>query len=280
MHILVVDDNEANRFLAKSLLEREANTVSTATNGLEAISQCESIVFDLILMDILMPLMDGVKTLRKLNRSKGQNSQTPIFALTSYCTASDQRNYRQAGFDFVLSKPFRYKDFETAWACYLNKRPYLDKRSSVTNEQDFTKQKLLDPDIWNQLTSHASVPDLQNVIKSFWEHAQLSLKTINQHKTSASHMSRDSLSKLRKIAHGLKGASSSQALSRMAKITAELQNAPPEHIIGLVNSLQDCMKRSQFLHYEELNKLKTRRDFAEDHFDDVDEPREPTQIQA
>jgi len=40
------------------------------------------------------------------------------------------------------------------------------------------------------------------------------------------------------------------------------------------------MKRSQFLHYEELNKLKTRRDFAEDHFDDVDEPREPTQIQA
>jgi len=280
MKILVVDDNEANRFLAKSLLERQSNIVLTASNGLVAISQCKTIVFDLILMDILMPVMDGVKALRRLKRSQGLNAQTPVFALTGYSTASDQRNYRQAGFDFVLSKPLSLKKFKRAWESYRNNIPYLERSPSIKPQDTLSDGNLLDPEIWDQLTSGACVEDLQRVIKRFWKHAHLSLNTINTNRVSASHSSRNSLSNLRKTAHGIKGASASLALLRMANIAAELQNAPPENIISLINDLHDCMKHSQSRHNDELNKLKIKRDFSEVHSDDANGPTKPIQIRS
>ena len=107
MRILLADDNEANRIIAASILEREGHIVVTANNGEKALLECEGVKFDLILLDILMPKLDGIKTLRRLRRSDSRNKNTPVFALTAYSSASDQRQYRQVGFEFVLPKPLR-----------------------------------------------------------------------------------------------------------------------------------------------------------------------------
>ena len=119
MRILLAEDHEANRILVRSLLEREGHILDFAENGMTALIRCEDKKYDLILMDILMPVMDGVKTLRKLRRSDSQNARTPVFALTAYSSPSDKRRYRQVGFDIVLTKPLRPNDLTQAWNSYL-----------------------------------------------------------------------------------------------------------------------------------------------------------------
>ena len=77
MRILLADDNEANRIIAASILEREGHIVVTANNGEKALVECEGVKFDLILLDILMPTLDGIKTLRRLRRSDSRNKTLP-----------------------------------------------------------------------------------------------------------------------------------------------------------------------------------------------------------
>ena len=116
MRILLVDDNEANRLVARLLLEREGHVVICAENGIVALNQCRAIKFDLILMDIMMPVMDGIKTLGRLRRVKSPNKDTPVYALTAYCSPFDRKYYGHIGFDHVLVKPLKLRDIETDWS--------------------------------------------------------------------------------------------------------------------------------------------------------------------
>ena len=116
MRILLVDDNEANRLVARLLLEREGHIVVCAENGIVALKQCSGIKFDLILMDIMMPVMDGIKTLGRLRRLKTPNKDTPVYALTAYCSPFDRKYYGHIGFDHVLVKPLKLRDIEPNWS--------------------------------------------------------------------------------------------------------------------------------------------------------------------
>ncbi|MEX6634671.1 response regulator [Hyphococcus lacteus] len=104
--ILVVDDNDANLMIIKAFLNQiGATQIHTAQNGVEAVKVAAEYDFDLILMDIQMPDMDGV-TASKLIRNSGHSSATaPIIVLTAAARSDDIENYREAGLNEVLAKP-------------------------------------------------------------------------------------------------------------------------------------------------------------------------------
>ncbi|WP_122467161.1 ATP-binding protein [Brevundimonas lutea] len=104
LHILVVDDNATNRFVAAKLLETFGCSSETAENGAEAVEVGRASRFDLILMDIKMPVMGGVEATRCL-RAAGYAG--PIVALTANADEADQRTYLAAGMDSVVAKPIR-----------------------------------------------------------------------------------------------------------------------------------------------------------------------------
>jgi CheY-like chemotaxis protein len=106
-HILVVDDNATNRMVAQALCEMFDCTCESANDGAEAVEAARSGRFDLILMDIKMPVMDGVAATRAIRALGGVPSQVPIIALTANAEPEDAEGYLAAGMNGVVEKPMK-----------------------------------------------------------------------------------------------------------------------------------------------------------------------------
>lgn len=107
MSILVVEDNPFNVMVAQSLLERNGANVEVATNGQEALEKVKAGIYQLILMDLNMPVMDGFEATREL-RKRGES--IPIIALTANLPAEVENDVRAAGLTDILVKPFNPDD--------------------------------------------------------------------------------------------------------------------------------------------------------------------------
>jgi two-component system, sensor histidine kinase len=106
-HVLVVDDNATNRMVAQALCEMFDCTCESAADGLEAVEAATAGRFDLILMDIKMPRMDGVTAARAIRALPGEAGETPIVALTANADPDDVAGYLAAGMDGVVEKPMK-----------------------------------------------------------------------------------------------------------------------------------------------------------------------------
>ncbi len=108
LRVLLAEDSLVNQKLVVGLLEREGHAVVVANNGKEAVAAAESGQFDLILMDVQMPEMDGLEAaaiLRAQDRQRGRH--TPIVALTAHAMKGDRERCLEAGMDDYLAKPIR-----------------------------------------------------------------------------------------------------------------------------------------------------------------------------
>ncbi len=104
MSLLVVDDAPDNQFLIKQFLESAGARVEIASDGREGVAKALERTYDLVLMDIQMPYMDGYEAMRRLRRSR---FQSPIVALTAHALKSEHDRAMSEGFSAFLSKPIR-----------------------------------------------------------------------------------------------------------------------------------------------------------------------------
>ena len=106
--MLLVEDNAVNRTLAQRLLEKRGFAVSIATDGKQAIAATQNAEFDLILMDIQMPEMDGFEATAEIRkREKLTVRRTPIIALTAHALKEDRERCLAGGMDAYVTKPIR-----------------------------------------------------------------------------------------------------------------------------------------------------------------------------
>jgi PAS domain S-box-containing protein len=103
--ILVVEDNATNRMIASKLLEGLGASVETAADGYLGVEAAERGGFDIILMDVQMPGIDGLEAARRIRSLGGQAAATPIVALTANVLSHQKRRYLDAGMDGVVGKP-------------------------------------------------------------------------------------------------------------------------------------------------------------------------------
>lgn len=102
--VMAVDDNPANLKLISALLQERVEKVVTCTNGLDAVAQAETQHFDIILMDIQMPHMDGVTACGKIKQTE-LNANTPVIAVTAHAMSGERDRLLGAGMDDYLTKP-------------------------------------------------------------------------------------------------------------------------------------------------------------------------------
>lgn len=102
--ILVIEDNEANRYLAEFILRENGFEVTGARSGQEGIDIAAKQPFDLVLLDIQMPMKDGYEVLRELRCLSGFK-EIPVLALTALAMSGDREKALAAGFDGYLEKP-------------------------------------------------------------------------------------------------------------------------------------------------------------------------------
>jgi two-component system sensor histidine kinase/response regulator len=111
LRILLAEDNPVNQRLATRLLERRGHRVTVVGNGQDALELASSQNFDIILMDVQMPVMDGLEATRRI---RGRNLSIPILAMTAHAMEGDRQRCLDAGMDGYTSKPIRAEELFAA----------------------------------------------------------------------------------------------------------------------------------------------------------------------
>jgi signal transduction histidine kinase/DNA-binding response OmpR family regulator len=125
MSVLLADDNPLNRELASTLLTEQGHRVLAVKNGIEALNALRETPFDLVLMDIQMPIMDGISATRAIRdpNSGATDPNIPIVALTAHALKGDRERFLEAGMNDYIAKPIKMRDFYNTIARAINGRP-------------------------------------------------------------------------------------------------------------------------------------------------------------
>lgn len=138
----MVEDDKVNQKLAQRLLKRKGYGITIVENGQEAVDIYEDDRFDLILMDIQMPIMNGLTATTKI-REKAKVS-IPIIALTAYAIKGDREKFLKKGMDDYISKPIDIDEFYKI----------LQKHLVKQNKDDSSIQKILNKLMTKDLRQH------------------------------------------------------------------------------------------------------------------------------
>ncbi|OGG95382.1 MAG: hypothetical protein A2527_07635 [Candidatus Lambdaproteobacteria bacterium RIFOXYD2_FULL_50_16] len=125
LRILLAEDNKANQRLMLKILERWGVVVTIAENGLEAVKKLGQDQFDLILMDLQMPEMDGMAAAKEIRMDGGDQANIPIIALTANAMAIDKEHCLAAGMNDYLTKPVNRQELTKTLLRFAPSRPYL-----------------------------------------------------------------------------------------------------------------------------------------------------------
>lgn len=128
LRILVVDDHPINRKVVTTILDKWSSTYEVATNGLEAVQMAEKADYDIILMDIQMPVMDGYDATREIRRLKGEG--TIILALTASILKEDEQHCIEVGMNGIIRKPF-FPDNLRYWVYKQNTKSAADRTAGT-----------------------------------------------------------------------------------------------------------------------------------------------------
>ena len=149
-HVLVVDDDKKTRFLMREILEMEHYTVFTANNGEEALNVFSQQHIDVMIVDIMMPLMDGYELTKQL---RSTNEQLPILMVSAKQLPEDRKKGFVAGIDDYMSKPIDPEEL-------LLRIKALLRRANVVNEWKITiGDVVLDYDSYT-VTGHGTTQEL------------------------------------------------------------------------------------------------------------------------
>jgi len=196
LRILLAEDNEVNQEYAIELLQRQGHTVVVANNGQEALAEWEMGTFDIILMDVQMPLMDGFAATAAIRqREIATGRHTPIIALTAHVMKGDRERCLSAGMDAYASKPLRSQEIFAAIDGLLPGGKTASRIPAASRETPET--------VWDPTTTLAEVEgDRKVLLKLIGRFLDQYPKVLSEIRSSVSQ--RDS-AMLERGSHKLKG---------------------------------------------------------------------------
>ncbi|MDB5364751.1 MAG: Signal transduction histidine kinase [Rhodospirillales bacterium] len=131
LQVLLVEDSSTNRAVALAMLKTAPLTVDAVENGMQAIERLKQTPYDLVLMDVLMPVMDGLEATRAIRALEDPISRVPVIAMTANAMAADEVRCREAGMDDYLTKPIERANLLAMLARWLGPleepRPAIDE---------------------------------------------------------------------------------------------------------------------------------------------------------
>lgn len=154
MSILVVEDNEINRRMLVDMLQSRGHRVTEASDGIDGVTLGRETEFDLILMDISMPKLDGVGATRML-RQFGKSKRAPIVAVTAHSQPEHLKEFMDAGMDRVLTKPLRLNTLDQLFEDMGRSKKKLPPKPPVpvvaAKEEKNMSQELIDMEVFDAL---------------------------------------------------------------------------------------------------------------------------------
>ncbi|WP_310387744.1 PAS domain-containing protein [Roseateles sp.] len=166
LEVLLVEDHPVNQQLAVALLQRGGHRVTLAENGQQALDWLAQRRFDLVLMDMMMPVLDGLEATQRFRATEpADRPRTPILAMTARATAADRELCLAAGMDDYLSKPFDVKAFQLMVQRYV---PNLDERLSHQGSDGMPKPAAATADFDYAAALAAADQEVINIVSSIF----------------------------------------------------------------------------------------------------------------
>jgi CheY-like chemotaxis protein len=125
LKVLLVDDNAVNRQVVKLFMAQLSPQFVEAVNGQEALDRLHDEAFDIVLLDVHMPIMDGKEAIRHIRSSAEEWRNLPVIALTADAMSGDREKYLALGMSDYVSKPLDQRELTAKIALAMNERPLL-----------------------------------------------------------------------------------------------------------------------------------------------------------
>jgi signal transduction histidine kinase/HPt (histidine-containing phosphotransfer) domain-containing protein len=222
MRILVVDDNEINQKVAVRILQQFGYQPQVASNGREAISAIEHDPFDFILMDVMMPEIDGLEATRIIRRRQmtGEHenfrSRIIVVAMTAHAMQGDREKCLGAGMDDYLSKPVRPKDVGDMIEKWAGKVAVDSSRSPAAAQPEHPADAPVDLVRMNDLTD-GNNDNLRELVEMYFVQTQ---KQFVQMREAIRDGQAD---QMRRVAHSCAGASATMGMTHLVPRLRELE---------------------------------------------------------
>jgi|GEM_PF-1242285 len=255
LRILLVEDNAVNQIYATEILQQEGHHVTPVTNGRTALSLLAGTDFDLVLMDIQMPDMDGMEVTRQVRdgRAKARNTGIPIIAMTAHAMQGDRERFLEAGMDDYVSKPMEIEEVVAAMNRAL-KRFDAHRATSPTPAEPSAKMEaspggadVMDPQWFDKM--FATRRDfLGRMFEVFVRDEPERLNELKE-AVAAGDMRRISF-----LAHSLKGATATLGAGPARDAAATLDQA------AKAGDQKTCERAHRILEHEMIRLLSFMRD--------------------
>ena len=220
--ILLVDDNNVNLFIAEKILEKAGCKVITAVNGEDAVTKADvHRDFDLILMDIQMPVMDGISATKAIKIILKEKTP-PIIAMTAYAMKEDQEKFINSGLSDYISKPISADLLLKKIQSWLLKNQRSE--TPINLNETPTELKVINKDIALNLLN---LTDIDTIIQIYTE---LEIELKESLLDCMAYYAKGQLGEIRKILHTLKGSSGTLGVSKVENKVKEIEHNLKQNI--------------------------------------------------
>lgn len=144
LKILVVDDDLLTQRMMQLLLGREGHQVAVVSNGLDAFDTVKFQTFDIVFMDLFMPIMDGLESSRRIREWESGGQHTFIVALTASYLPEEGHRLFEAGIDNYISKPFELEHIERMLKYSVAARSIFSTNQKITYPEKLSSKEILD----------------------------------------------------------------------------------------------------------------------------------------
>lgn len=219
-HILIVDDNAVNLKVAGNILEKAGCLVHKAQSGQKAIDMVRKYDFDLVLMDIQMPEMNGIMATKEIRQLGGTSAATPVIAMTAFSLQEEREEFLNAGMDDFIAKPIKAHSLIMKVKEWLNEAPHEHepKPHALT---DF-EEKVLDVSVAAELMRFGGAEGVREFYQDFQtETAQLLAQ-------ATVSMASGDMEGIRSALHTIKGTAGTLGIEKLAAMATRLEGLMKE----------------------------------------------------
>ena len=233
LSILVVDDDELSRRMMKVLLSREGYDVELASNGLEAFEAVTSKKYDIVFMDLQMPVMGGMEASQKIRKWENGGLRTFIVALTASYLPEHGQELFEAGIDNYISKPFELEHIRRMLKYRTDTILHAASNAEVIHNEEISIGEVLD--------FQKGVKRVGGDIDTYWElFADFMQELPKKTDTLQHYFVLGNMEELSRAAHNLKGVAANLGILQLSEYADKLDKQSSE---GYTQRIEESLKK-------------------------------------
>jgi len=254
LRLLVVEDNPINLKVSVTFLKSEGHEVFSANDGKQALDMLEKTNIDAVLMDVHMPIMDGLEATRTIRSLDNDTAKIPIIMLSADALIKSKKECLSAGATNFISKPFELSQINQAlvnlFGLRSNARPEYIKQLLTKEKLTTQKEQLINVNALDEMRKSLGNDLLEELINDF------SLQSENFIKAFETALKKNDMKSIKEIAHSLKGSSRELKAIKVTQLAADIENT---HSVPEVEEKILQLKKLLGTTFESFNQLKSHR---------------------